>query len=52
VLPQQVAVDGRGMPMWLPGTDDPGSAECPCRGRDGIARCVECRAASVPRQQS
>jgi hypothetical protein len=51
-LPQLVALDERGMPLWLPDqTQDPGSAECPCRGRDGIPRCMECRAGSVPRMQ-
>jgi hypothetical protein len=51
VMPQLVAVDGRGMPMWLPDATEPGSDQCPCRGQDGVARCMECRMAVTPRQQ-
>jgi hypothetical protein len=51
VMPTLVAVDGRGMPMWLPDATEPGSDQCPCRGSDGVARCMECRMAATPRQQ-
>jgi hypothetical protein len=52
LLPQQVAVDGRGMPMWLPSVQEGSEHElCPCRGADGVPRCMECRADSVPRMQ-
>jgi Intein splicing domain/HNH endonuclease len=51
VMPTLVAVDGRGMPMWLPDATEPGSDQCPCRGQDGVARCMECRMAVTPRQQ-
>jgi hypothetical protein len=51
VMPQQVALDGRGMPMWLPTAEMVGNGQCPCRGSDGRARCMECRLDAVPRMQ-